>query len=101
MVKSNAIVLCRDGTAVGIGAGQMSRVESVQLAVARAGARSQGSCLASDAFFPMPDGLQVAADAGVSAAIHPGGSKRDPEVLAVADQAGMALVATGRRHFRH
>lgn len=101
VVKSNAIVLCRDGTAVGIGAGQMSRVESVQLAVARAGARSQGSCLASDAFFPMPDGLRVAADAGVSAAIHPGGSKRDPEVLAVADQAGMALVATGRRHFRH
>jgi phosphoribosylaminoimidazolecarboxamide formyltransferase/IMP cyclohydrolase len=100
-VKSNAIVLCRDGMAVGIGAGQMSRVESVQLAVARAGARSQGSCLASDAFFPMADGLQLAAAAGVTAAIHPGGSVRDPEVLAAADQAGMALVATGRRHFRH
>ncbi len=100
-VKSNAIVLCREGMAVGIGAGQMSRVEAVQLAVARAGSRAGGSCLASDAFFPMPDGLQMAADAGVTAAIHPGGSVRDPEVLAAADQAGMALVATGRRHFRH
>ncbi|MHB8322877.1 MAG: bifunctional phosphoribosylaminoimidazolecarboxamide formyltransferase/IMP cyclohydrolase [Candidatus Dormibacteria bacterium] len=100
-VKSNAIVLCREGMAVGIGAGQMSRVEAVHLAVARAGGRAGGSCLASDAFFPMPDGLQLAADAGVTAAIHPGGSVRDLEVLAAADQAGMALVATGRRHFRH
>jgi phosphoribosylaminoimidazolecarboxamide formyltransferase/IMP cyclohydrolase len=100
-VKSNAIVLCRDDRAVGIGAGQMSRVEAVELAVSRAGERVKGSALASDAFFPMPDGLEIAAQAGVSAAIHPGGSRRDAEVLAAADAAGMALVATGRRHFRH
>jgi phosphoribosylaminoimidazolecarboxamide formyltransferase/IMP cyclohydrolase len=100
-VKSNGIVLCRDDRAVGIGAGQMSRVEAVELAVSRAGERVKGSALASDAFFPMPDGLEIAAQAGVSAAIHPGGSRRDAEVLAAADAAGMALVATGRRHFRH
>ncbi len=100
-VRSNAIVLCRDDRAMGIGAGQMSRVEAVELAVRRAGEQAQGSVLASDAFFPMADGLEVAAEAGVSAAIHPGGSKRDPEVIAAADRHGMALVATGRRHFRH
>lgn len=100
-VKSNAIVLCRENQAVGIGAGQMSRVEAVELAVSRAGDRVRGSVLASDAYFPMADGLEIAAGAGVSAAIHPGGSKRDAEVLAAADAAGMALVATGRRHFRH
>ncbi len=100
-VKSNAIVLCREGMAVGIGAGQMSRVEAVELAVSRAGGRAEGSVLASDAFFPMADGLEVAAVARVTAAIHPGGSVRDQEVLAAADRAGMALVATGRRHFRH
>jgi len=100
-VKSNAIVLCREGMAVGIGAGQMSRVEAVQLAVARAGDRSAGSCLASDAFFPMADGLELAAESGVTAAIHPGGSIRDIEVIAAADRAGVALVATGVRHFRH
>ncbi|MGH7666340.1 MAG: bifunctional phosphoribosylaminoimidazolecarboxamide formyltransferase/IMP cyclohydrolase [Candidatus Dormibacteria bacterium] len=100
-VKSNAIVLCRDDQAVGIGAGQMSRVEAVELAVRRAGARAEGAVLASDAFFPMPDGLELAVRAGVTAAIHPGGSRRDPEVLEAADRAGMALVATGRRHFRH
>jgi phosphoribosylaminoimidazolecarboxamide formyltransferase/IMP cyclohydrolase len=100
-VKSNAIVLCRDNRAVGIGAGQMSRVEAVELAVHRAGESARGSVLASDAFFPMADNLEVAARAGISAAIHPGGSKRDGEVLAAADGAGMALVTTGRRHFRH
>ncbi|MGC1183545.1 MAG: bifunctional phosphoribosylaminoimidazolecarboxamide formyltransferase/IMP cyclohydrolase [Candidatus Dormiibacterota bacterium] len=100
-VKSNAIVLCRDNRAVGIGAGQMSRVEAVELAVLRAGPSARGSVLASDAFFPMADNLEVAAKAGVSAAIHPGGSKRDGEVLAAADAAGMALVTTGQRHFRH
>ncbi|MGC2192303.1 MAG: bifunctional phosphoribosylaminoimidazolecarboxamide formyltransferase/IMP cyclohydrolase [Candidatus Dormiibacterota bacterium] len=100
-VKSNAIVLSREDRAVGIGAGQMSRVEAVELAVSRAGDRAQGSALASDAFFPMPDGLEIAARAGVTAAIHPGGSVRDPQVLAAADAAGLALVATGRRHFRH
>ncbi len=100
-VKSNAIVLCRQGMAVGVGAGQMSRVEAVQLAIGRAGERAAGSCLASDAFFPMADNLELAAQAGITAAIHPGGSIRDQEVVAVADRAGMALVATGRRHFRH
>ncbi len=100
-VRSNAIVLCRLGMAVGVGAGQMSRVEAVQLAVQRAGERAGGSCLASDAFFPMADGLELAAAAGVTAAIHPGGSVRDQSVIDAADAAGMALVATGVRHFRH
>jgi phosphoribosylaminoimidazolecarboxamide formyltransferase/IMP cyclohydrolase len=100
-VKSNAIVLVRDGAAVGIGAGQMSRVESVQLAVQRAGDRAAGCVLASDAFFPMVDGVEVAADAGVTAIIQPGGSVRDDEVLQVANDRGMAMVYTARRHFRH
>jgi len=100
-VKSNAIVLCKDDRAVGIGAGQMSRVEAVELAVSRAGARAEGSVLASDAFFPMADGLEVAARAGISAAIHPGGSRKDADVLAAADAAGMAVIVTGMRHFRH
>jgi phosphoribosylaminoimidazolecarboxamide formyltransferase/IMP cyclohydrolase len=100
-VKSNAIVLVRDGAAVGVGAGQMSRVESVQLAVQRAGDRASGSVLASDAFFPMPDGVEAAADAGITAIIQPGGSVKDAQVLEVADDRGLAMVYTGRRHFRH
>ena len=100
-VKSNAIVLFREGAAVGVGAGQMSRVEAVQLAVLRAGDRSRGAVLASDAFFPFADGLQLAAQAGVTAVIQPGGSMRDDEVIAAADAAGVAMVVTGRRHFRH
>jgi phosphoribosylaminoimidazolecarboxamide formyltransferase/IMP cyclohydrolase len=100
-VKSNAIVLVGDGAAVGIGAGQMSRVESVRLAVQRAGDRAAGCVLASDAFFPMSDGVEAAADAGVTAIIQPGGSVRDEEVLEVANDRGMAMVYTGRRHFRH
>jgi phosphoribosylaminoimidazolecarboxamide formyltransferase/IMP cyclohydrolase len=100
-VKSNAIVLVRDHAAVGVGAGQMSRVEAVQLAAQRAGDRARGSVLASDAFFPMPDGVEAAADAGVTAIVQPGGSIKDPEVLAVADERGMAMVYTGQRHFRH
>jgi phosphoribosylaminoimidazolecarboxamide formyltransferase/IMP cyclohydrolase len=100
-VKSNAIVLARDLAAVGVGAGQMSRVESVEIAVKRAGDRAHGTSLASDAFFPMPDGVEVAAAAGVTAIIQPGGSIRDKEVLAVADAHGMAMVYTGQRHFRH
>jgi phosphoribosylaminoimidazolecarboxamide formyltransferase/IMP cyclohydrolase len=100
-VKSNAIVLVSDGAAVGVGAGQMSRVESVQLAVQRAGDRAAGSVLASDAFFPMLDGVEAAADAGVTAIIQPGGSVKDAEVLEVADDRGLAMVYTGRRHFRH
>jgi phosphoribosylaminoimidazolecarboxamide formyltransferase/IMP cyclohydrolase len=100
-VKSNAIVLFRDCVAVGVGAGQMSRVESVQIAVRRAGERAQGSVMASDAFFPFPDGLEEAVRAGVTAVIQPGGSVKDAEVIAAADMAGVAMVVTGQRHFKH
>ena len=100
-VKSNAIVLFKGGAAVGVGAGQMSRVEAVQLAVQRAGERSERSVLASDAFFPFPDGVELAAQAGVTAVIQPGGSVKDDDVIAVADAAGIAMVLTGRRHFKH
>jgi phosphoribosylaminoimidazolecarboxamide formyltransferase/IMP cyclohydrolase len=100
-VKSNAIVLFRDNAAVGVGAGQMSRVEAVQLAVQRAGDRSRGAVMASDAFFPFPDGLLFGAEAGVTAVIQPGGSVKDADVVAAADDAGIAMVVTGRRHFRH
>jgi phosphoribosylaminoimidazolecarboxamide formyltransferase/IMP cyclohydrolase len=104
-VKSNAIVLVRPtqaGSALnGVGAGQMSRVDSVKLAVGKATRPVAGCVMASDAFFPFPDGVQAAAAAGVTAVIQPGGSIRDPDVLAVADQAGMAMVFTGTRHFRH
>ena len=105
-VKSNAIVLARasdDGAFVtcGVGAGQMSRVDSVKIAVEKAGAAARKAVLASDAFFPFADGLQAAIAAGVSAAIQPGGSKRDSEVVEAADAAGVAMVFTGVRHFRH
>lgn len=100
-VKSNAIVIVRDGMAVGVGAGQMSRVEAAELAVQRAGDRALGAVAASDAFFPMPDGLETLGRAGVAAVIQPGGSKKDPEVTAAADALGMAMVHAGERHFRH
>jgi phosphoribosylaminoimidazolecarboxamide formyltransferase/IMP cyclohydrolase len=100
-VKSNAIVFAKDLATVGVGAGQMSRVDASFLAVRKAGERSKGAVMASDAFFPFPDALEVAADAGVTAVIHPGGSIRDDEVLAAAEDRGMAVVLTGRRHFRH
>ena len=100
-VKSNAIVLFKDGAAVGVGAGQMSRVEAVQIAVRRAGSRATGSVMASDAFFPFPDGLEEGIRAGVTAVIQPGGSVKDAEVVSVADAAGIAMVVTGRRHFKH
>ncbi|HEX6401201.1 MAG TPA: bifunctional phosphoribosylaminoimidazolecarboxamide formyltransferase/IMP cyclohydrolase [Actinomycetota bacterium] len=100
-VKSNTIVLVRDGATVGIGAGQMSRVDASWIATRKAGDRSKGASLASDAFFPFPDALEVAADAGATAVIHPGGSKGDEAVLAAAEERGMAVVLTGRRHFRH
>jgi phosphoribosylaminoimidazolecarboxamide formyltransferase/IMP cyclohydrolase len=100
-VKSNAIVLFKDGAAVGVGAGQMSRVEAVQLAVQRAGERAAGSVMASDAFFPFPDGLEAGIRAGVTAVIQPGGSMKDAEVIAAADAGGITMVVTGRRHFRH
>ncbi len=100
-VKSNAIVFVKGEATVGVGAGQMSRVDSSVLAVRKAGDRAKGAVMASDAFFPFPDALQVAADAGVTAVIHPGGSIRDDEVLKEAESRGMAVVVTGRRHFRH
>ncbi|TVR09594.1 MAG: bifunctional phosphoribosylaminoimidazolecarboxamide formyltransferase/IMP cyclohydrolase PurH [Planctomycetota bacterium] len=100
-LKSNAICLVKDGCLVGAGAGQMSRVASVRIAVEQAGERAQGAVLASDAFFPFPDGLQVAIEAGVRAVIQPGGSKGDPAVIAAADEAQVAMVCTGVRHFRH
>ena len=100
-VKSNAVVVVRDGMAVGVGAGQMSRVESAELAVARAGDRARGAVSASDAFFPMPDGLETLGNAGVRSVIHPGGSKNDSKVTEAADALGMAVVLTGERHFRH
>jgi phosphoribosylaminoimidazolecarboxamide formyltransferase/IMP cyclohydrolase len=100
-VKSNAIVYARDGATVGIGAGQMSRVDSARIAAWKAGSRAQGSVCASDAFFPFADGLEAAIAAGATAVIQPGGSVRDAEVIAAADGAGMAMVMTGLRHFRH
>ncbi|HEX6331511.1 MAG TPA: bifunctional phosphoribosylaminoimidazolecarboxamide formyltransferase/IMP cyclohydrolase [Actinomycetota bacterium] len=100
-VRSNAIVFVREGATVGIGAGQMSRVDASWLAARKAGDRAKGAAMASDAFFPFPDAVEVAADAGVTAVIHPGGSIRDDDVLAVADARGLAVVVTGRRHFRH
>jgi phosphoribosylaminoimidazolecarboxamide formyltransferase/IMP cyclohydrolase len=100
-VKSNSIVFAKGGATVGIGAGQMSRVDAVRIASIKAGERARGSVVASDAFFPFADGLRLAAEAGATAAIEPGGSVRDDEVIAAADELGMALVFTGRRHFRH
>ena len=97
----NAIVLARDSALVGVGAGQMSRVDSVEIAIRKAGERSEGSVLASDAFFPFPDSIAAAAEAGVAAIIQPGGSRRDDEVIAAADEHGMAMIFTGMRHFRH
>jgi phosphoribosylaminoimidazolecarboxamide formyltransferase/IMP cyclohydrolase len=101
-VRSNAIVLARDLSTVGVGAGQMSRVDSVRLAIDKAGAdRAAGAVLASDAFFPFADGPELAIAAGVTAIIQPGGSVRDHEVVEAADRAGIAMVFTNRRHFRH
>jgi phosphoribosylaminoimidazolecarboxamide formyltransferase/IMP cyclohydrolase len=100
-VKSNAIVLAQGEVTVGVGAGQMSRVVSVQIATEKAGEKARGSVLASDAFFPFPDGVVAAAKAGVTAIAQPGGSVKDPEVIAAADEHGVAMVLTGVRHFRH
>ncbi len=100
-VKSNAIVLARDSASVGIGGGLPSRVDAVKLAVAKAGERARGAVMASDAFFPFPDGVEVAAEAGVKAVVQPGGSIRDEAVIAAADRLGLAMVFTGVRHFRH
>jgi len=100
-VKSNAIVVARGHAAVGVGAGQMSRVEAAEIAVRRAGERARGGVMASDAFFPFADGVQVALRAGVTAVIQPGGSLRDREVVAAVNEAGAAMVMTGERHFLH
>ncbi len=100
-VKSNAIVLARGRVTVGIGMGQTNRVDSVRIAAQRAGEKARGAALGSDAFFPFPDGVEVAAAAGVTAVAQPGGSVRDDEVIAAADKAGIAMVFTGVRHFRH
>jgi phosphoribosylaminoimidazolecarboxamide formyltransferase/IMP cyclohydrolase len=100
-VRSNAIVLAREQHTVGVGAGQMNRVNSVRLATAQAQERAGGAVMASDAFFPFADGVEAAAEAGVTAVMQPGGSVRDEEVIAAADAAGMAMVFTGMRHFRH
>jgi phosphoribosylaminoimidazolecarboxamide formyltransferase/IMP cyclohydrolase len=101
-VRSNAIVLTKDLATVGIGAGQMSRVDSVRIALEKAGVeRARGAVLASDAYFPFADGPQLAVDAGVTAIIQPGGSIRDHLVVEAADKAGIAMVFTARRHFRH
>ncbi|HVA72675.1 MAG TPA: bifunctional phosphoribosylaminoimidazolecarboxamide formyltransferase/IMP cyclohydrolase [Candidatus Limnocylindrales bacterium] len=100
-VKSNAIVFARDGQTLGIGAGQMSRVDSVKIAVMKAQMPLVGSVVASDAFFPFPDGVEEAAKAGATGVIQPGGSVRDPEVIATANRLGLAMVLTGIRHFRH
>jgi phosphoribosylaminoimidazolecarboxamide formyltransferase/IMP cyclohydrolase len=100
-VKSNAIVLARGGMVVGVGAGQMSRVDSVHLAVRKAGDRSRGAVLASDAFFPFRDNIDGAARAGIAAIVQPGGSMRDKECIQACDEHGLAMVLTGVRHFRH
>jgi phosphoribosylaminoimidazolecarboxamide formyltransferase / IMP cyclohydrolase len=101
VVKSNAIVLARDGATVGVGAGQMSRVDSSDIAVKKAGEKAQGAAAASDAFFPFADGVEALAEAGIEAVIQPGGSVRDDEVVEAANRHGLAMVFTGRRHFLH
>jgi phosphoribosylaminoimidazolecarboxamide formyltransferase/IMP cyclohydrolase len=103
-VKSNAIVYAKDAMTVGVGAGQMSRVYSARIAAikaADAGLQVKGSVMASDAFFPFRDGLDSAAEVGITAVIQPGGSMRDDEVIAAADEHGIAMVFTGMRHFKH
>ena len=100
-VKSNAIVFAKDGATLGVGAGQMSRVDSVKIAVTKAQSSLEGSVVASDAFFPFPDGVEEAARAGAKAFIQPGGSVRDADVIATCDRLGLAMVFTGMRHFLH
>jgi phosphoribosylaminoimidazolecarboxamide formyltransferase/IMP cyclohydrolase len=100
-VRSNAIVLSRELATVGIGAGQMSRVDSVRLSIEKAQSSLDGAAMASDAFFPFADGPELAIEAGVRTIIQPGGSKRDSDVIEAADRADVAMVFTSRRHFRH
>ena len=100
-VKSNAITVCKGGMLLGAGAGQMSRVDSTEIALKKAGDRARGAALGSDAFFPFPDSIDLAAAAGIAAVIQPGGSKKDDEVIAACNRHGMAMIFTGRRHFKH
>jgi phosphoribosylaminoimidazolecarboxamide formyltransferase/IMP cyclohydrolase len=100
-VKSNAIALAKGTALVGCGAGQMSRVDSVEIAIQKAGERARGSVLASDAFFPFPDSIHRAAAAGIAAVIQPGGSVKDQEVIGAANEHSIPMIFTGRRHFRH
>jgi phosphoribosylaminoimidazolecarboxamide formyltransferase/IMP cyclohydrolase len=99
--KSNAIVLVKGRKIIGIGAGQMNRIQSGFIAVKQAGEESKGSVMASDAFFPFPDNVDNAAQAGIAAIAQPGGSKKDDEVIAAANKYGIAMVFTGKRHFKH
>ena len=100
-VKSNAIVLTNGTKTVGVGAGQMSRVDSSEIAAQKAGDKAKGAVLASDAFFPFADGVEAAAKAGVKAIIQPGGSVRDEDVIKAADELGLVMVFTDMRHFKH
>jgi phosphoribosylaminoimidazolecarboxamide formyltransferase/IMP cyclohydrolase len=100
-VKSNAIVIAGDGATIGVGMGQVNRVDAARLAVERGGDRVRGAVAASDAFFPFPDGLEVLTSVGVKAVVHPGGSVRDDEVTAAATAAGITVYLTGARHFAH
>ena len=100
-VKSNAIVLVKDGQAVGIGAGQQKRVDSAEIAARKADGRAAGGASASDAFYPFPDGIEAAAGAGVAVVVQPGGAMRDEDLIRRADELGLAMVLTGERHFLH
>jgi phosphoribosylaminoimidazolecarboxamide formyltransferase/IMP cyclohydrolase len=100
-VKSNAIVLVKGGQAVGIGAGQQNRVDSGQIAASKAAGRAKGGACASDAFYPFPDGVEAAVEAGAAVVIQPGGGVKDADVIAAAESAGVAMILTGERHFLH
>ncbi|PIQ54334.1 MAG: bifunctional phosphoribosylaminoimidazolecarboxamide formyltransferase/inosine monophosphate cyclohydrolase, partial [Comamonadaceae bacterium CG12_big_fil_rev_8_21_14_0_65_59_15] len=100
-VKSNAIVFAKGGVTLGVGAGQMNRVNSTRIAALHGGEAIKGSAVASDAFFPFRDGVDALAEAGAKAVIQPGGSMRDQEVIAAANEHGLAMIFTGIRHFRH
>jgi phosphoribosylaminoimidazolecarboxamide formyltransferase/IMP cyclohydrolase len=100
-VKSNAIVFAKDGVTIGVGAGQMSRIDSTRLALGKALSPVAGTVLASDAFFPFADGPRIALAAGATSIVQPGGSKRDDDVIEAVQQAGATMIFTGRRHFRH
>ena len=99
--KSNAIVLCKDGATTGVGPGQTNRITALELAIKYAGDKAAGSVMASDAFFPFSDCVEAAAKAGITAIIQPGGSIRDEESIKAANEAGIAMVFTGKRHFKH